>query len=45
MKVKGILWKRQSVEDGGLFIKYYAVLDKGRLDFYSKEKVRIVITN
>jgi hypothetical protein len=38
LKVKGILWKRQSVEDGGVFTKYYAVLEKGRLDLYAKEK-------
>jgi hypothetical protein len=39
LKVKGSLWKRQPIEDGGLFVKYYAVLEKGRLDFYAKEKV------
>lgn len=38
LKVKGILWKRQALEDGGLFQKYYAVLEKGRLDFYRNEK-------
>lgn len=38
LKVKGILWKRQPIEDGGLFQKYYAVLEKGRLDFYKNEK-------
>ena len=37
-KLRAELWKRQSIEDGGLFIKYFAVLEKGRLDFYSKEK-------
>ncbi len=38
-KLKAILWKRQSIEEGGLFVKYFAVLEKGRLDFYNKEKV------
>lgn len=38
-KLRAELWKRQSIEDGGLFIKYFAVLEKGRLDFYLKEKV------
>jgi hypothetical protein len=38
LKVKAILWKRQSIEDGGLFVKYYGVLEKGRLDLYYKEK-------
>mmetsp|Transcript_25784 Transcript_25784/g.43020 ORF Transcript_25784/g.43020 Transcript_25784/m.43020 type:complete len:417 (+) Transcript_25784:149-1399(+) len=37
-KLRAELWKRQSIEDGGLFIKYFAVLEKGRLDFYAKEK-------
>lgn len=37
-KLKAILWKRQSIEEGGLFVKYFAVLEKGRLDFYYKEK-------
>ena len=38
LKVKAVLWKRQSIEDGGLFVKYYGVLEKGRLDLYYKEK-------
>eukprot|EP01031_Cornospumella_fuschlensis_P035695 gene35695-43291_t len=38
LKVRGTLWKRQSIEDGGLFIKYFGVLDKGRLDLYYREK-------
>jgi len=38
IKLKAILWKRQSIEEGGLFVKYFAVLEKGRLDFYYKEK-------
>jgi len=33
-KLKAILWKRQTIEEGGLFVKYFAVLEKGRLDFY-----------
>jgi len=37
-KLKAIIWKRQSIEEGGLFVKYFAVLEKGRLDFYYKEK-------
>ncbi len=40
-KLKAILWKRQSIEEGGLFVRYFAVLEKGRLDFYFKEKVCI----
>lgn len=39
LKIKATIWKRQSVEDGGLFVKYYGVLEKGRLDLYYKEKV------
>ena len=38
LKVKAYLWKRAPVEEGGLFHKYFVVLEKGRLDFYSKEK-------
>ncbi len=38
-KLKAILWKRQSIEEGGLFVRYFAVLEKGRLDFYTREKV------
>lgn len=38
LKVKAFIWKRQSIEDGGLFVKYYGVLEKGRLDLYYKEK-------
>jgi len=45
MKIRAIIWKRQSVEDGGLFVKYYGVLEKGRLDLYYKEKVTITIYN
>ena len=37
--MKAPLWKRQSIEEGGLFFKYFAVLEKGRLDLYLKEKV------
>jgi len=37
-KLKAVLWKRQTIEEGGLFVKYFAVLEKGRLDFYYKEK-------
>jgi len=29
-KLRAELWKRQSVEEGGLFIKYFAVLEKGQ---------------
>lgn len=39
MKLRAILWKRQSLEEGGLYVKYFAVLEKGRLDFYYKENV------
>eukprot|EP01036_Dinobryon_divergens_P024595 gene24595-33063_t len=38
LKLKAPLWKRQSIEEGGLFFKYFAVLEKGRLDLYLKEK-------
>mmetsp|Transcript_24624 Transcript_24624/g.26946 ORF Transcript_24624/g.26946 Transcript_24624/m.26946 type:complete len:405 (-) Transcript_24624:255-1469(-) len=38
LKVKAHIWKRQSIEDGGLFVKYFGVLDKGRLDLYAREK-------
>lgn len=41
LKLKGLIWKRQSIEDGGLFVKYYGVLEKGRLDLYYREKVSI----
>eukprot|EP01035_Chromulina_nebulosa_P020426 gene20426-26506_t len=34
LKARGVIWKRRPVEHGGLFIKYYAVLEKGKLDFY-----------
>lgn len=37
-KMRATLWKRQPIEDGGLFIQYFAVLEKGRLDLYKKEK-------
>eukprot|EP01038_Epipyxis_sp_PR26KG_P004345 gene4345-6149_t len=37
-KLKMVLWKRQSIENGGLFIQYFTVLEKGKLDFYAKEK-------
>jgi len=30
-KLRAELWKRQSIEEGGLFIKYFAVLEKGEL--------------
>jgi len=29
-KLRAELWKRQSIEEGGLFIKYFAVLEKGK---------------
>eukprot|EP00599_Poterioochromonas_sp_BG-1_P000060 CAMPEP_0173146268 /NCGR_PEP_ID=MMETSP1105-20130129/8389_1 /TAXON_ID=2985 /ORGANISM="Ochromonas sp., Strain BG-1" /LENGTH=309 /DNA_ID=CAMNT_0014060431 /DNA_START=294 /DNA_END=1219 /DNA_ORIENTATION=+ len=38
LRVTGVLWKRQVIEHGGLFIKYFGVLEKGRLDFYKTEK-------
>ena len=38
LKLKGNIWKRQPIEDGGLFVKYYGVLEKGRLDLYYREK-------
>lgn len=36
--MKAILWKRQSIEEGGVFVRYYGVLEKGRLDLYAREK-------
>lgn len=38
LKLKSYLFKRQPIEEGGLFVKYFAVLEKGRLDFYKQEK-------
>jgi hypothetical protein len=38
LKVKAIIWKRQSIEEGGVFVRYYGVLEKGRLDLYAREK-------
>lgn len=40
IKAKGIIWKRDSMELGGNFRKCYAVLEKGKLDFYKSEDVR-----
>lgn len=40
VKAKGIIWKRDSMELGGNFRKCYAVLEKGKLDFYKSEDVR-----
>ena len=37
LKVKGFIWKREPLEHGGLFIKRFAVLEKGCIDFYRKE--------
>mmetsp|Transcript_17970 Transcript_17970/g.39844 ORF Transcript_17970/g.39844 Transcript_17970/m.39844 type:complete len:416 (+) Transcript_17970:196-1443(+) len=37
-KLRAELWRRQSIEDGGLFLKCFAVLEKGRLDFYARER-------
>ncbi len=34
-----MLWLRKPLEDGGTFREYFAVLDKGRLDFYKCEQV------
>jgi len=38
LKVKGVIWMRESLELGGNFLKRFAVLEKGCLDFYAKEQ-------
>jgi len=38
LKVKGIIWVRQSLENGGNFLRRFAVLEKGCLDVYEKEQ-------
>ena len=38
LKVKGVLWLRESLENGGNFLKRFAVLEKGCIDFYIKEQ-------
>lgn len=42
LKARGMLWRRQAIEDGGLFVKCYAVLEKGRLDFYKSVQVSFI---
>lgn len=37
MRVRGILWLRKSLEEGGHFKERFAVLDRGLLDFYKTE--------
>lgn len=37
LKAKGIVWKRKPLEKGGTFTKVFAVLEKGKLDFYNSE--------
>lgn len=38
LKVKGAIWVRESLENGGNFYKRFAVLEKGCFDFYHKEQ-------
>ena len=38
LKVKGVIWVRDSLENGGNFLKRFAVLERGCIDFYNKEQ-------
>lgn len=40
LKARGTIWVRESFDNGGsgLFVKYYANLEKGKLDFYKNSK-------
>ena len=38
LKAKGIIWRRKALEKGGTFIKVFAVLEKGKVDFYESEQ-------
>jgi hypothetical protein len=42
LKARGILWLRQPIEKGGLFFKCYAVMERGRLDFFRNEQVGLL---
>ena len=37
-RVRGVLWLRKSLEEGGHFKERFAVLDRGLLDFYKTEE-------
>lgn len=37
-KYRNIIWKRQNIEDGGLYQKFYGIIEKGKLDLYKSEK-------
>ena len=37
-KCQGTIWRRCAIEDGGNFVKSFAVLHKGMLDLYKSEK-------
>lgn len=39
IKAKGLIWKRLPLEEGGNFKKCYAVMEKGKMDFYASERV------
>jgi len=38
LKAKGVMWRRRPLEKGGTFVKVFAVLEKGKLDFYDSEQ-------
>lgn len=38
LKAKGVMWRRRALEKGGAFVKVFAVLEKGKLDFYESEQ-------
>lgn len=38
LKAKGAMWRRKPLEKGGSFVKVFAVLEKGKLDFYDSEQ-------
>ena len=37
LKMKGYIWRRRPIEEGGVFKRIYMVLDKGLLDLYKNE--------
>jgi hypothetical protein len=39
IKARGILWLKSSLSRGALFEKHFAVLEKGKMDFYRSEEV------
>lgn len=38
LKAKGVMWRRRALEKGGTFVRVFAVLEKGKLDFYDSEQ-------